>query len=130
MVYCRATQQIGDTMKHIKLCLFTLLFFFTCQTFAANVGEWEYKTITDNLKPTPGCKDKDVAIKQASTGYRYKKYANLICKNIAYGWNLGEVLDKGEVVCDACEGEFEGKEKYRCYVRDITVKCRIVYRGW
>ncbi len=117
-------------MRTIQLIAVSLFLFFSIPAHALSVGEWDYKTITGDLKPTPGCKDKEAAIKQASTGYRFRKYTDLLCKKIAYGWNISEVLDPGEVVCEACEGEYEDQEKYRCYVKNVELKCRIVKRGW
>ena len=121
-------------MKLKIFCLFTLLFVFCSQSFAANVGEvgdWETKTITGTLKSTAGCKDKSVAEKQTVPGsYRFKKYTKLLCTDIAYGWGRDKVLDDGELVCEACEGEYEGKEKYRCFMQDVTVQCKMVKRGF
>ncbi len=117
-------------MKFNVFFLFALLFVFSNQSIAASVDEWVYKNVTDDLKPTAGCKDKAKAEKKASTGYRFNKYTTEICNKIGYGWGKAEVIDKGELVCEACEGEYEGKEKYRCYMKDVTVKCQIVKRGW
>ncbi len=115
-------------MKFNLLYIIVLGLIFSTQSFATNVDEWTYTTITGNLKPTPGCKDKEKAAKQASTGHRFKKYTKLLCNDIAYGWAFEEVLDKGELVCEACEGDFEGSEKYRCYMKDVELKCKQVAR--
>ena len=117
-------------MKFNKFALFALLLLFSSHSFALAVDEWEYKTITGNLKPTAGCKEKEKAAKQASTGHRFEKYTKLLCTQMAYGWSKEEVIDSGELVCEACEGDFEGAEKYRCYMKDVVVKCRTVKKGW
>ena len=118
-------------MKLRLLFLFTLLFAFSNLTFAASVDEWVTKTITGDLKPTAGCKDKAKAEKQTAPGsYRFKKYTTILCNDIAYGWGRDKVLDNGELVCDACEGDYEGKEKYRCYMKDVKVQCKMVKRGF
>ena len=117
-------------MKFNKFGLFALLLVFSSHSFALAVDEWEYKTITGSLKPTAGCKDKEKASKQASTGYRFEKYSTLLCTQMAYGWSKEAVEHEGELVCEACEGGFEGAEKYRCYMKDVVVKCRTVKKGW
>ena len=117
-------------MKLKTFFLFAFLMVFTNQSFALNVDEWEYKTITGNLKPTPGCKDKDKAAKKASSGLRFKKYTKLLCTQMAYGWGISKVEDKGELVCEACEGEYEDEEKYRCHMKDVVVECKTVKKGW
>lgn len=111
-----------------NLLLIALVFSISTQSFATNVDEWTYKTITGDLKPTPGCKAKEKASKQASTGHRFKKYTKLLCNNISYGWAYEEVIDRGEVVCEPCEGDYEGTEKYRCNMKDVVVKCKQVAR--
>ena len=117
-------------MKFNKFGLFVLLLVFSSHSFALAVDEWEYKTITGDLKPTAGCKDKEKAEKQASKGYRFNKYSTLLCTQIAYGWSKEKVEDKGELVCEPCEGDYEGAEKYRCWMKDVVVKCRTVKKGW
>jgi len=117
-------------MKLNIICLFALLFTFAGQSLAANVDEWEYKTITGDLRPTPGCKKKAYAEKKASTGYRFDTQTSELCNNISYGWTKVEVLDNGEMSCNACGGKYEGKDKYRCTVKNVKVKCKIVKRGW
>lgn len=118
-------------MKLKLFIVFALLFAFSNQTLAASADEWVTKTITGDLKPTAGCKDKAVAEKQTAPGtYRFKKYTTILCNKIAYGWGKDKVIDNGEMVCDACEGEYEGKEKYRCYMKDVKVQCKIVKRSF
>jgi len=118
-------------MKLKIFCLFALLFAFSNQSIAASVDEWVTKTITGDLKPTAGCKDKAKAEKQTIPGsYRFKKYTTLLCNEIAYGWGKDKVLDNGELVCDACEGDYEGMEKYRCYMKDVKIQCKIVKRSF
>jgi len=117
-------------MKLKLFGLLVLLFAFTSPSYALSVDEWEYESVTGDLKPTAGCKDKAKAEKQASTGYRFNKYTTKLCNQIAYGWGKDKVLDQGELVCEACEGEYEGTEKYRCYMKDVTVQCKMVKRGW
>lgn len=116
----------------MKINIFSLIMLvlvsFSTQSFAANVDEWNYENITGDLKPTAGCKDKAKAEKQASSGYRFKKYTTIMCQTKGYGWGLEEVIDKGELVCEACEGDYEGAEKYRCYMKNVTAKCRQVAR--
>jgi len=124
----------GETMKLNIFCLFALLFVFSNQSFAASEGkegDWEMKTITGDLKPTAGCKDKEKAEKQTIPGsYRFKKYTTKMCNSIAYGWGKSKVIDNGVLTCEACEGDYEGKEKYRCYMKDVKVECKIVKRGF
>ena len=121
-------------MKFNIFFLFTLLFVFSSQSFALSEGkegDWVKKEITGDLKPTAGCKDKAYAEKKAAPGgYRFKKYTTELCNSIAYGWGKSKVVSNGTMVCEACEGEYEGKEKYRCYLQDVTVECKIVKRGF
>ena len=124
----------GETMKFNIFCLFALLFVFSNQSFAASVGEegdWVKKNVTGDLKPSAGCKDKAVAEKKTIPGsYRFKKYTTELCNSIAYGWGKSKVIDNGVLTCEACEGDYEGKEKYRCYMKDVTVECKMVKRGF
>ena len=118
-------------MKLRLFFLFAMLFAVSNQTYAASVDEWVTKVITGDLKPTAGCKDKAKAEKQTIPGsYRFKKYTTILCNNIAYGWGKDKVLENGELVCEACEGDYEGKEKYRCYMKDVKVQCKIVKRSF
>lgn len=119
-------------MKLKNVCL-VALFSFSGMAFATNVDEWVYKEVTGTLKSSPGCIDKDKAIEKVKKkpdsfkGYsRFNKYSRLLCEQEGYGWALEEVLDEGEVVCDECEGDFKGK--YRCYVKDVRLKCKQVVR--
>lgn len=117
-------------MKFTKISCFILLLVCSNYALALAVDEWEYKVIKGNLKPTAGCKNKELAAKQASTGYRFDKYTKLLCTSIAYGWSRKEVLDRGKLICESCEGDFNGEEKFRCYMEKVTVKCRTVKKGF
>lgn len=118
-------------MKFNLLSLLTLLFIFTNQAFAESEGSWVTESITGDLKPTAGCKPKEKAQKQTKPGsYRFKKYTTELCNSKGYGWGKMKVEENGEMICEACIGEYEGLEKYRCYMKDVTVQCKIVKRGW
>jgi len=117
-------------MKLKLFGLLALLFVFSSPSYALSVDEWEYESVTGDLKPTAGCKDRAKAEKKASTGYRYNKYTTELCNAKGYGWGKDKVLEPGELICEACEGEYDGMEKYRCYMKDVTVQCRMVKRGW
>jgi len=113
-----------------KVILITMMMVFSSLSFAKSTNEWVYESITGNLKPTPGCKGKEASIKKASQGRRFKKYAKLLCGSKGYGWAIDKVTDNGNVVCEECEGEYEGTEKYRCHVEDVVVLCKQVARGF
>jgi len=117
-------------MKFKIFCLFAALFVFSNQSMAKNIDEWDYKTISGDLKPTAGCKDKAKAEKSASTGYRFHKYTTELCNQEGYGWGKEKVIDKGTLVCDACEGDYEGMEKYRCFMENVKIECKKVSAGW
>ncbi len=121
-------------MKLNIFCLFALLFAFSNLSFAASEGkegDWDMQNVTGDLKPTAGCKDKDKAEKQTIPGsYRFKKYTTKLCNSIGYGWGKSRVVSNGELTCEACAGDYEGKEKYRCFMKDVTVECKIVKRGF
>ena len=110
--------------------LFLLLYIYANQSFAWNQGGFDYQVITGNTMPTPGCKSKPKALKQASSNYRIKKSSQVICQNIGYGWGFMEIQDEGEIVCEACDDESLSKENYRCYIKNISLKCRLIRRGW
>ena len=119
-------------MKLRVVCSVALIF-FSGFVFAANVDEWNYKEVTGDLKPSPGCVSKEAAKKKVMRrpdsykGYgRFKKYTRLLCAEEGYGWALDSIVDEGEVVCEECEGDFAGK--YRCYMKDVKVKCKQVAR--
>lgn len=115
-------------MKLKMILLTAALSVFSANSLATNVDEWVYKEVTGSLKSNPGCKDKEKAKKSAVKPVRFKKYSQLLCQNIGYGWGLAEVLDRGEIVCDECGGDFEGK--YRCHAENVKVKCKQVKRSW
>jgi hypothetical protein len=118
-------------MKIGKICLLFMLYFFSHQSIALSTGGiGETKVVTGNMRVTPGCKNKEVAAKQASTGYRFKKHSKVMCQQIAYGWSLVEVQDRGEVVCEPCEGEEASDDKYRCYMKNVKLLCGITNRGY
>ncbi|MCK5899138.1 MAG: hypothetical protein KAG10_11050 [Methylococcales bacterium] len=114
---------------NIKLfILTTVLFLFTMNSHAANVDEWVYKVVVGNLKSNPGCLSKEKAMKKAIKPYRFKKYTSLLCNEIGYGWSRDEVLDKGQLDCQECGGEYEGF--YRCNAQNVKVRCKQVKRSW
>ena len=115
-------------MKLKTLIIVALLSMFSTSIFAENIDKWDYKTVTGNLKSTAGCKTKKKASAQASSGYRLKKYSQVLCQQEGYGWALSEIKDKGETRCDDCGGDYEGK--YRCYQSNVTIQCKMVSRGW
>lgn len=117
-------------MRFTKFCLLLALCFCSTQATALFQGGFDYKIITGNLKPTPGCKNKKKAVKQAATGYRFKKYSKVLCQQIGYGWGLAEVKDRGEVVCEPCDGKVKNIDNYQCYVKNVTLKCGLTRRGW
>lgn len=117
----------------ILLLSFFISITFSGLTHALAVDEWTYKEVRGDLKPNPGCIDKEKAIKKVKkrpdsyTGYsRFKKYSHLLCEQEGYGWTLDSVIDEGEVACEECGGDFEGK--YRCYMKEVVVKCKQVAR--
>ncbi len=115
----------------MKLKIFVLSFmlaFFASNSFATNVDEWVYKDASGDLKSNPGCIAKEKAIEKVTKDYRFNKYSKMICQALGYGWSRAEVLDKGEVVCEECGGDYAGK--YRCHVKDVKVKCKQVKRSW
>lgn len=125
----------GYCMKLNKILLIgSLVFVFSNQCFALAVDEWEYKTITGNLKATPGCTTKEKATKKASPGsYRFRKYTKLLCTDIAYGWSLEGVENEGELACDVCDDwddDDAGDTGFTCQMNDVVVKCRTVKKGW
>jgi len=122
-------------MKLNKILLMaSLLFVFSNQCFALAVDEWEYTTITGNLKATPGCTTKEKASKKALPGgYRFGKYTKLLCTDIAYGWSLERVEDEGVLSCDVCDDWDEddvSDDGFSCQMIDVVVKCRTVKKGW
>ncbi|NOQ34406.1 MAG: hypothetical protein GQ569_00740 [Methylococcaceae bacterium] len=111
-------------MKIKTLILSAALSIFAANSYATNVDDWVYKEVTGNLKSSAGCKVKEVAMKSAVKPVRWKKYTKLLCQNIAYGWTLDKVLDKGTIACDECGGDFEGM--YRCHAENVKVMCKQV----
>lgn len=118
-------------MKFYKILLIALFFVFSNQCFALATDEWEFNTIVSTLKATPGCKSKEKASIQASTGRRFKKYAKLACNSMGMGWGYDSAVDKGELVCDACEEDEEDEDPgYSCFMKDVVIKCKTVKKGW
>jgi len=100
---------------------------------ALAIDEWTYKNVTGNLKQSPGCIAKESAMEKVMKkpdgykGYsRFKKYSNLLCEELGYGWTADSTVNDGELVCEECGGVYAGK--YRCFMKDVTVKCKQVAR--
>ncbi len=116
-----------------NIILAIAMFSFSNFALALAVDEWTYKNVTGDMKPGPGCVDKEKAIAKvvkkpdSYKGYsRFKKYARLLCEEQGYGWGLESVINEGEVECTECGGDYAGK--YRCQVKNVTVKCKQVAR--
>jgi len=107
----------------MKLKIIGLLAVLTFFSGATQAAEWRYKVITGDTKDTPGCKDKAKAEALAGGEYRFNKYTRILCQAMGYGWGRDEVLDKGKIVCDECEGDYY-KGKYSCHVANIKLKCK------
>jgi len=110
--------------------LFIVLVIFSNQTMALFQGGFEYQEMTEDLQPTLGCKNKKVAERQAYSDYRFTKQSKVLCQHLGYGWRLDEVLNRGEVVCEQCEDKPESIDNYRCYVKNVRLKCGLTKRGW
>lgn len=118
-------------MKFNKISLFAMLLVFSSNSFSLATDEWVYQSVTGDLKESAGCKGKDYSMKKVKPGsYRFKNDSRFLCNNIGFGWSFVEVENEGTMTCDACEGEYEGEEKYRCRMTNVKLKCRQVKRGW
>ena len=117
-------------MKVNNFFLLFVLYLFSNQSMALFQGGFEYIEITEDLQPTLGCKSKKSAAKQAYSDYRFKKQSKVLCQHIGYGWRLDEVIDRGEVVCEPCVDKPESIDNYRCYIKNVTLKCGLTKRGW
>ncbi len=118
---------------NLKTVAVLVLLSFSNFAFAIAVDEWVYKEVTGDLKPSPGCIDKEKAIEKVKKkpdsfkGYsRFNKYSSLLCEELGYGWGRDSVVNEGEVSCEECEGDYVGK--YRCQMKNVTVKCKQVVR--
>ncbi len=117
----------------LKTIVLTTLFLVPSLSFATNADEWVYKDVTGNMRPGPGCTNKEKAMEKVMPkpegykGYsRFNKYAKLICGGEGYGWTDDSIVDPGEVVCEECGGEYA--DKYRCQMVNVVVKCKQVVR--
>lgn len=118
-------------MKFNKISLFIMLLIFSSHSFAISTDEWEYEVIKGDLTDSPGCKDRAKAEKKVRPGsYRFKNDAKFLCNSKGYGWSLVGIENEGELECNACEGDYEGAEKYRCRMKNVTIKCKQVKKGW
>ncbi|KAF3978144.1 MAG: hypothetical protein HFP77_03505 [Methylococcales symbiont of Iophon sp. n. MRB-2018] len=117
-------------MKAHPFFLLFLLYLFSQQSLAINQGGFDYKIIAGNLRLTPGCKSRQTAFKQAASDYRFKKHTKALCQQIAYGWGLAKVEDKGKVICEPCENSAKESDQYQCYVKNVILKCVKTNLGW
>ena len=101
----------------IALLLFPSLSFST---------EYIYRDLMANTVPSAKCESQANAEVSAKRPYKIKKSSKKFCQTQGYGWGLEEITHEGQVTCNEC-GAVKGLQK--CYLKDVTVKCKRIKPG-
>jgi len=100
------------------------LSFFSSPSFST---EYIYRDLMANTVPSAKCESPADAEKSASRHYKIKKYSKKFCQTQGYGWGLEEITGNGNIACNECTDTKKGLQK--CYLKDVTVKCKRIKPG-
>ncbi|MCK4841098.1 MAG: hypothetical protein KAT04_04360 [Methylococcales bacterium] len=99
------------------------LSFFSSPSFAT---EYIYRDLIANTVPSAKCESPAKAEKVANRPYKIKKYSKKFCQTQGYGWGLEEITGNGNIACNECT---DRKGLQKCYLKDVTVKCKRIKPG-
>ena len=88
--------------------------------------EYIYRDLMANTLPSAKCESQAKAEETARKPYKMKRYSKKFCQTQGYGWGLEEITNNGEVACNECT---DAKGLQKCYLKDVTVKCRRIKPG-
>ena len=110
-------------MKLNLIGTFLTLSFLSSPSFST---EYIYRDLMANTVPTAKCEPQAEAEKSAERPYKIKKYSKKFCQTQGYGWGLEEITSNGTVACNECTDK---KDLQKCYIKDVTVKCKRIKPG-
>ncbi len=88
--------------------------------------EYIYRDLMANTVPSAKCESLASAKISAKRPYKIKKSSKKFCQTQGYGWGLEEITNKGQVACNECSS---AKGLKKCYLKDVTVKCKRIKPG-
>ncbi|MCK5477366.1 MAG: hypothetical protein KAI44_00465 [Methylococcales bacterium] len=110
-------------MKLNLIGAFLALCFFSSPSFST---EYIYRDLMANTVPSAKCESPADAEKSANRHYKIKKYSKKFCQTQGYGWGLKETTSNGNLACNECT---DRKGLQKCYLKDVTVKCKRIKPG-
>ncbi len=110
-------------MKYILISALLALSFFSGPSFST---EYIYRDLMANTVPSAKCESPAEAEKSANRPYKIKKYSKKFCQTQGYGWGLEEITGNGALACNQC---IDTKDLKKCYLKDVTVKCKRIKPG-
>ncbi len=110
-------------MKLNLIGTFLTLSFLSSPSFST---EYIYRDLMANTVPSAKCEPQAEAEKSAERPYKIKKYSKKFCQTQGYGWGLEEITSNGTVACNECTDK---KDLQKCYIKDVTVKCKRIKPG-
>lgn len=110
-------------MKLNLIGAFLALSFFSSTSFST---EYIYRDLMANTVPSAKCESPVNAEKSAGRQYKIKKYSKKFCQTQGYGWGLEEIMNNGNLACNECS---DRKGLQKCYLEDVTVKCKRIKPG-
>lgn len=111
-------------MKINLIAVILALSFFSSPSFST---EYIYRDLMANTVPSAKCETQAKAEKSAEKPYKIKKYSKKFCQTQGYGWGLEKITYNGAIACNECTDTKQGLQK--CYLRDVTVKCKRIKPG-
>lgn len=97
--------------------------FFSTPSFST---EYVYRDLMANTIPSSKCESHSKAEETARKPYKIKRYSKKFCQTQGYGWGLEEITTNGEISCNECT---DTKGLQKCYLKDVTVKCKRIKPG-
>ena len=88
--------------------------------------EYIYRDLMANTLPSAKCETQDKAENTARKPYKIKRYSKKFCQTQGYGWGIEEITNNGEVACNECSTD---NGLHKCYLKDVTVKCKRIKPG-
>ncbi len=110
-------------MKFIFITLTMVFCFFSGPSFST---EYIYRNLMANTLPSAKCEPQSKAEETAKKPYKMKRYSKRFCQTQGYGWGLEEITKNGEIACNECTSD---KDLQKCYLKDVTVRCKRIKPG-
>ncbi|MCF6252407.1 MAG: hypothetical protein L3J75_14235 [Methylococcaceae bacterium] len=110
-------------MKYSLIATIMTLSLISCPAFST---EYIFRDLMANTIPSGKCESPTKAEISAKRPYKIKRYSKKFCQSQGYGWGLEEISGFGVVACNECTDK---KGLQKCYLKDVTVKCKRIKPG-